>query len=173
MADVLVLLRDPLKFNPLEDAVMDDIPPNLWNGPHVGKRLAEAMRTLRLIPMPAVAGYGAAWPAYSYEFEDLLAQQEQGELEKTQRMQNRTRVLPSYSDVTRMEAAIIWPARYLRGLDHLLRAVNAVALAHSLERDAGWVAAKRGGYADTWRANHDRGCDIIAEGLRAELVPVF
>ncbi|MCA1524328.1 hypothetical protein [Bradyrhizobium yuanmingense] len=174
MSDVLVIRRDdPLKFNPLEDAVMEDIAPSVWSGPHVGRRLAEAMRTLRLIPMRTVAGYGAAWPAYSYEFEDLIAQHEQGELEKTMRMQNRTRLLPSFADVTRMETAICWPARYLIGQMHLLRAVNCVALAHSLERDAGWVAVKRGGYADTWRANHDRGCDVIADGLRGEFVPVF
>ncbi|WP_166304242.1 hypothetical protein [Bradyrhizobium sp. 2S1] len=173
MSDMPVVRREPLKFNPLEDAVMEDIPPTIWDGPHVGKRLSEAMRTLRMLPMQAVAGYGGSWPAYSYEFEDLLAQQEQGELEKTQRMQNRTRIMPSYSDVTRMEAAIVWPARYLNGARHLMRAVNAVAMAHSLERDAGWVAVKRGGYADTWRANHDRGCDVIAAGLRAEMVPVF
>lgn len=173
MSDVLLVRTDPLKFNPLEDAVMEDIAPTVWDGPHVGKRLAEAMRTLRMLPMHAPAGFGRSWPAYGYEFEDLLAQQEQGELEKTQRMQNRSRLLPSYSDVTRMETAIVWPARYLACADHLVRAVNAVALAHSLERDAGWVAAKRGGYGDTWRANHDRGCDIIAGGLRAEMVPVF
>jgi hypothetical protein len=173
MSDMPVVRREPLKFNPLEDAVMEDSPPTIWDGPHVGKRLSEAMRTLRMLPMQAVAGYGRSWPAYSYEFEDLLAQQEQGELEKTQRMQNRTRIMPSYSDVTRMEAAIVWPARYLNDARHLVRAVNAVAMAHSLERDAGWVAVKRGGYADTWRANHDRGCDVIAAGLRAEMVPVF
>jgi len=56
---------------------------------------------------------------------------------------------------------------------HIVIAVNAVALAHSLERDAGWVAAKRGGYADTWRQRHDQGCEIIARELRAGLVPVF
>jgi hypothetical protein len=58
-------------------------------------------------------------------------------------------------------------------LIHLLRAVNAVALAHSLDRDSGWVANKRGGYADTWRERHDQGCNIIARGLRACRLPVF
>ena len=72
-----------------------------------------------------------------------------------------------------MEAAICWPAEYLTPLAHILRAVNAVALAHSLERDAGWIAAKRGGYADTWRERHDQGCDIIARGLRACRTPAF
>ena len=89
------------------------------------------------------------------------------------RTQNRVRLLPSYSDVTRMEAAIYWPARYLAPSGWFLRAVNAVSLAHSMDRHAGWVAAKRGGIADTWRANHDRGCEIIADGLRGELMPVF
>jgi len=166
-------LCDPLKFNPLEDGAMDDVAPSIWTGPHVGKRLAEAMRTLRLLPMRTIAGYSAAWPAYCYEFEDLLAQQERDELEKTIRTQNRVRLLPSYSDVTRMEAAIYWPAQYLTRSDWLLRAVNAVALAHAMDHDAGWVAARRGGFADTWRANHDRGCEVIASGLRGELVPVF
>jgi hypothetical protein len=53
--------------------------------------------------------------------------------------------LPSIREVQRMEAAICWPAEYLCALVPLLRAVNAVALAHSLDRDAGWIAAKRGG----------------------------
>jgi hypothetical protein len=123
-----ILLRraeDAPKFNPLEDAVLDDITPSIWDGPHVGKRLAEAMRTLRILPMGGAAGYGGTWPPYSYEFEDLLAQQEQGELEKTQRLQNRVRLLPSYSDVTRMEAAICWPAQYvMRHSLLLLRAVK-------------------------------------------------
>jgi hypothetical protein len=153
--------------------ILDDAPPR-WDGGHVGRRLCEAMQTLRMLPMPSVGGYCSSWPAYvAYEFEDLVAQEQQGELKNTMEAQNRTRLMPSYRDVTRMEAAICWPAQFLSRLDHLLRAVNCVALAHALERDAGWVAHKRGGYADTWRANHDRGCDIIANSLRRALVPVF
>src|SRR6516165_8085278 len=70
--------------------LIDETPPR-WDGPHVGRRLMEAMRTLRMLPMPGVTGYRPAWPAYAYEFEDLLAQHEQGELERTQQQQNRTR----------------------------------------------------------------------------------
>jgi hypothetical protein len=85
---------------------------------------------------------------------------------------NRIRLLPSSREVQRMEVAICWPAEYLAALYPLLCAVNAVALAHSLDRDAGWIAAKRGGYADTWREQHDQGCDTIARGLRSCRVPV-
>ncbi|UGY12500.1 hypothetical protein HAP48_0028185 [Bradyrhizobium septentrionale] len=150
--------------------LLDEVPPR-WNGPHVGRRLCDAMRTLAMLPMGG--GGSAAWPAYCYEWDDLLAQQAQGELERTQALQNRIRLLPSSREVQRMEAAICWPAEYLAPLAHLLRAVNAVALAHSLDRDSGWIAAKRGGYADTWRERHDQGCDIIARGLRSCRVSVF
>ena len=152
--------------------ILDETPPT-WDGPHVGRRLMEAMRTLRLLPMPGVTGYRPAWPAYTYEFDDLVAQEKQGELERTQQQQNRTRLLPGLRDITAMERAIVWPVCYLQGRLEIASAVNFVALAHALDRDAGWVAAKRGGYADTWRQRHDRGCDIIAGHLREERVPIF
>jgi hypothetical protein len=131
------------------------------------------MQTLKELPMGNGGAGTSCWPAYSYEWEDLLAQQAQGELERTQQQQNRIRLLPSLRAISEMETAIVWPAEYLGRLPDLLRAVNAVALAHSLDRDAGWVATKRGGYADTWRQRHDAGCAIIAQGLRARRVPVF
>jgi hypothetical protein len=155
---------------PLE--ILDEMP-SRWNGPHVGRRLMEAMRVLRLLPMAGAIGYRPGWPAYAYEFEDLLAQHEQGELERTQAIQNRTRLQPSIRDITIMEAAICWPAVYLAQSQNIASAVNAVALAHALDRDAGWVANKRGGFADTWRVRHDRGCEIIAAGLRKQRVPIF
>ncbi|BAR61267.1 hypothetical protein ACVIWV_006008 [Bradyrhizobium diazoefficiens] len=53
----MLIRREPMKFNPLEDVVMADEAPSIWDGPHVGKRLSEAMQTLRLLPMPGVCGY--------------------------------------------------------------------------------------------------------------------
>jgi hypothetical protein len=35
------------------------------------------------------------------------------------------------------------------------------------------VTRKRGGFADTWRQRHDRGCEIIAAALAADRTPVF
>ncbi|WP_441232575.1 hypothetical protein [Bradyrhizobium sp. 1200_D9_N1_1] len=55
----------------------------------------------------------------------------------------------------------------------LCEGVNAVAQAHSLGFDCAWVTRKRGGYADTWRARHDEGCEIIAMALIKDRVPVF
>ena len=151
--------------------ILDDVPAR-WSGPHAGRRLTEAMRTLSCLPMGASAGR-SLWPPYSYEWSDLLAQNEQGELERTQHQQNTIRLLPSCREMTRMEMAICWPAQFLSAHPSLLQAVNAVAHAHALDRDSGWVAKRRGGYADTWRERYDQGCDIIARGLRADRVPVF
>src|SRR5260370_14953643 len=79
-----------------------DETPSTWSGPHVGRRLAEAMRTLAMLPMGSGGGH-AVWPPYTYEFDDLVAQKEQGELERTQQLQNRIRLLPSSREVQRME----------------------------------------------------------------------
>jgi hypothetical protein len=46
-----------------------------------------------------------------------LAQQEQGELEATQREQNRVRLQPSLRDVTRAEAALTASAMLEAGVD--------------------------------------------------------
>ena len=70
-------------------------------------------------------------------------------------------------------AVHLWPAEYLARLAICCAPSTRVALAHSLDRDSGWIAAKRGGYADTWRERHDQGCEIIARGLRSCRVPVF
>lgn len=89
-------------------------------------------------------------------------------------MQNRTRVSPSVSEITRAIEVCYWPMKFLAlKYSHLCEAVSAVALAHSLDLDAGWVTRKRGGYADTWRERHDQGCEIIAGCLIQERVPVF
>jgi len=148
--------------------------PTIWIGPHVGRRISEGMQTLRLLPMGNAGGSNTAWPPYTYEFDDLVAQKEQGELEKTQRMQNRTRVSPSVREITQAVMSCYWPMQYLfLTYPHLCEAVNAVAMAHSLGRDADWVTRKRGGYGDTWRSRHDKGCDLIADYLNRDRVLVF
>lgn len=153
--------------------LIDDPVPPRWSGDHVGLRLTEAFRTLRLIPMPrGVAGFLCPWPAYAYTWEDLLAQQEQGELERTMQLQNRTRLQPSWQEVSRMERAIGWPAEYLRER-HLAAAVNHVALAYALDRDCAWVVQRYGGFADTWRDRHAVGCAEIASGLHAARIAVW
>lgn len=171
--------QSALRFNPLDDPPDFDLLdlPQKWTGEHCALRLCEGFKTLRQLPMKggAPAELGNAWPTYAYEWQDLLAQAE-GEaeaLKATQRERNRVRIQPSLAEVTRCEAVIGWCAHYLHTLEDLSEATNLVALAHSLGHDSGWVTRKRGGYADTWRQRHDKGCAIIAAGLTKDRIPVF
>jgi hypothetical protein len=164
-----------LQFDPLSDFnLLDaDHPPPRWCGDWVSRRWVEGLKTLRLIPLKGMPGeFKNAWPAYQVEWEDLLAQQEQGELEATQREQNHVRLQPSLRDVTRAEAVVRWPL-YLKDLEKLLSAVNRVGWAFALDRDATFVAAQHGGMSETWLARYVKGCGVIADGLRRDHVPVF
>jgi hypothetical protein len=171
---MLLIKRDPNigPFDPLD--IVNELPP-LWDGPHVGLRLVEGFETLRSMPLGDHTGDArTAWPGYMYEFDDLVEQQKQGELERTLAAQNRTRVSPSVREITRAIEVCYWPTKFLsHGHLQLCEAVNAVAFAHALGFDAGWVTRKRGGYADTWRVRHDHGCELIAERLIANRVTVF
>jgi hypothetical protein len=172
---VLIKRADDLKFNPLEDAVMDDIVPVIWNGPHVGTRVAEAFETLMRLPRGGARPSWGYWPAYRYEWEDMLAQLEQAEEEqaRARRIQNRSRTSPDIKQVSRMERALYWPMHYLHHAPMLMRAVNAVAFAHALDRDVVWVARKRGGDPDLWQRKNWYGCELIARGLVRDKVGVF
>jgi hypothetical protein len=168
-----ILIRRSVNADAINFDLAEELPA-LWTGRHVARRITEGFVTLEQLPQGDRLSTRTAWPAYRYEWEDLLAQQEQGELERTTQMQNRTHVSPSIRDITRADEVCYWPMKYLAAKHlHLCVAVNAIALAHSLGFDAGWVTRKRGGYADTWRDRHDRGCEIIAAGLVADRVPVF
>lgn len=162
---------DAINFD-LLDAAANVLPP-IWNGLHASLRIVEGFVTFRSMPLGDKGGAATAWPPYMYEFDDLVAQKAQGELEHTMKIQNRTRVSPSMREITRAIEVCYWPMKYLSTLPLLCEAVNALALAHALDRDAGWVTRKRGGFADTWRARHDRGCELIAAGLVLDRVSVF
>jgi hypothetical protein len=150
--------------------------PPYWTGPHVGLRLIEGLRTLRL--MPKVSGpqqFGNSWPAWSFDWADLLAQQEreQEERQREERAQNRTRVRASSTEIAQMEAAIAWPMSYLAAFPQLLRTVQVCALVRSNHRDLEHAARKLGLPGRLCRRWNREGLDTIARGLRADRFPVF
>jgi hypothetical protein len=167
------LLRDwhPLNHTPLPEY----IPPQ-WDGPHVGKRLSEALRTLRYIPINSYPrAFGNSWPKYQIEWSDALAQLEADEAQQEQdaRAKNWTRIIPSATEIARMETAIVWPASYLGHLPQLLRTVQAVAVARSRERDIAHAARKLGLPGRLARRWNCEGLDLIAAGLRRDAVAAF
>jgi hypothetical protein len=91
-----ILLTD---WHPLDHRAAPDYVPACWDGPHVGKRLAEGLRTLMLMPMPrGPRASGSHWPAYAHDWTDLLAQREADQEQKQldQREANRTRLRPPH-----------------------------------------------------------------------------
>ena len=127
-ASVLIPADD--RWNPLEHVTATEYVPSVWIGAHVGLRLIEAFKTLAMVPVNrgprSKSGY---WPNYRVEWVDLLAQQEADAQVKEDiaRSINRVRITPSAQAVTRMEAALSWPARYLHQRPLVMRVVQTVA----------------------------------------------
>jgi hypothetical protein len=167
------------------DAVLDDTwhpcrapeyVPERWDGPHVGRRLVDGLRTLAIMPMPrGPRGSGSHWPGYAHDWADLLAQQEADQEQKQldQREANRTRLRPSSVEIMRMEQAIVLPARYLREFPQLLRTVQAVALARARDRDMGYAARRLRRPRELVRRRNAEGLDLIAHGLVGDRVRIF
>jgi len=165
------------EWHPLTNggAPPDYVPPT-WDGPHVGKRLVEALRTLRLLPTsngPRV--FGNAWPSYFHGWEDQLAQQEMEKdlREQLERARNRTRLMPSSIDIARMETAIGWPGRYLLDRPQLIRVVQAVTFGRARYREMEWAAERLELPGRLVRRWHRDGLDLIAAGLRRENARIF
>lgn len=165
---------DPEKWNPLEDGPAEYVVPSIWTGPHVGHRLVEMFETLRRIPMShGPKQFGCIWPGYRLEWEDFLAQicSSVEVVRARNAARNRVRTFPTSVAVSRMEKAISWPGKYI---EHkaLRMAVQRMALAISLNRDAEWVVHEWGGFIDTVNARNRMGCDLIAAGLNRDEEPV-
>src|SRR5262249_16999028 len=80
---------------------------------------------------------------------------------------------PSSIEITRMETAIVWPARYLDHVPQLLRTVQAVAFLRARNRGIAHAARKLrlpGRLARRWNRE---GLNLIATGLRPDAVAVF
>jgi hypothetical protein len=94
--------------------------------------------------------------------------------EAAARAQNRVRIMLTAAEVSRMEAAIGWPATYLAKTRPVLAVtVQLVALWRSRERDLSWIARKLRLGVHTMRARNRAGLDLIAAGLHRDGVPVL
>jgi hypothetical protein len=170
-----LLKAGALKFNPLEDATMDEVLPAAWNGSHVATRIADAFNTLSRLPTASARAALGFWPSYAYTWEDMLAQLEQAadEQAREHRIANRVRITPDLVEVSQMERALCWPMDYLANEPRLARAVNAMAFTHAIGCDVVWLARKKGGDPDLWQRKHWAGCALIAQGLTQDKVRVF
>lgn len=175
MAIIAEIVRD---WHPLDGGPAPDYIPQAWDGPHVGKRLVEALRTLTNLSIPgASASCGSAWPAYQLqvEFSDLLAMVQADATQQKQdaETKNWTRPIPSASEIARMESAITWPASYLLPYPQFLRAVSQSAHARARNRSLHWAARRLRLPPRLLRRWNRDGLDLIAVGLRTDAVRIF
>ena len=166
-----ILLTD---WHPLDQTSAPDYVPDSWDGPHVGKRLIEALRVLRLMPAPpGPQAFGNMWPTYEHDWADRI-QYEDNPTWKAERSaeRNRFKPRPTSIEIARMEQAIGWPGRYLFHFPQLIRTVQAAAVARASHCDLTWVERRLqlpGRVARRWNRE---GLDLIAAGLRRERVGI-
>src|SRR5262249_51209734 len=155
------------EWHPLAGTPAPEYVPTRWDGPQVGKRLTEAFRTLSRLPVAnGPRFHSGSWPEWTREWTDEIARLEADivQLEAEARAANRVRILPSAAEISRMEAAISWPATYLAWANrpHLARTVGIVAMWRSRERELGWIAHRLRLGVHTVQARNRAGLDLIA-----------
>src|SRR5262249_61933815 len=165
-------------WHPLQNGIaLPEYVPSCWTGPHVGKHLIDGYRTLAKLPVANGPRFHSGfWPEWTREWTDELARLEADteQLAAEARAANRVRILPTATEISRMEAAIGWPATYLAKTRPILAVtVQLVALWRSRERDLHWIARKLRLGVHTVRARNRNGLDAIAAGLHRDGVPVL
>jgi hypothetical protein len=167
-------LRPEDEWHPLDGRPAPEHVPEYWTGPHVGLRLVQAFKTLANMPDTRTGSSRGFWPAYFYEWDDLLAQQQSDAQSKDDAASalNRAKIRPSARDVSRMEQAISWPGRYCTSVP-CARIVQRVAFYRSRDMDAHMLARKMRLDPKSLRKRNREGLDIIAIGLRRDKVRVF
>jgi hypothetical protein len=163
-------------WHPLHQTPAPEYVPTQWDGPHVGRRLIEAFRTLAKLPVANGPRFCSGfWPEWTREWSDEMARLEADteQLAAEARAANRVRILPTAIEISRMEAAIAWPARYLATRPILGRTVQLIAMWRSRERDLEWIARRLRLGMHTIRTRNRAGLDLIATGLHRDGVPVL
>ena len=170
-------------------------PPEQWDAPHVQYRFAEAIETLRKLPMGRLrpAEMRGSWPGYASDWNmfmgrmsaDITSMAVEGKLDQEfvaayqdwTEDRNRYRDPPSAQQISCMEHALLWPGHYLRGQPELARAFNIVGLAQARGlsvRDVVRGDKHRGVRSPTqWIRFALEAAHEIAVGLRVDRIAVF
>jgi hypothetical protein len=169
------LIRD---WHPLDRGSPPDYIPPAWDGPHVGKRLVEALRTLATMPYTnGPREFGGAWPDISHMFDGdqlaWLSEDPRTGLKPDRPPLQMMKLRPTSEAITRMETGLGWPGLYLAPFPQLVRAVTAVAAGRARFREIDVTARRVGLPARTLRRWNRDGLDQIASGLRVDAVAVF
>lgn len=142
--------------------------PDEWTAEYVMQRMIESFDILRSQPIRARPGSGSGfWPSYPYEWEDIVAQQENVDLDP-----ESTPPRASADQISAMNEALYWPAEYLKDDLNLAQAVSAWTIGKSCGITERRIAKREGMNAHTLRARAMRGFTRIARLLDRDQVPI-
>ena len=175
-----VLIPIGEKWNPLESvgAAPEYIPP-CWDGPHTSLRLIQAFKTLSAIPVANGPRFKSSWwPHAPMEWIDIKAKEHEylndlDQAREAARQWARTRHRASPEEISRMEAALSWPGRYLGHRPLASRLVQQVAWSRARGIETDKIPHRLHKPAVTVRQVNRNGLDAIAAGLRRDDVAVF
>ena len=174
-----VLIPVGEKWNPLEfvGGAPEYIPPR-WDGPHTGLRLIQAFKTLSAIPVANGPRFKSTWwPHAPMEWIDIKAKEHEylndlDQAREAARQWARTRHRASPEEVSRMEAALSWPGRYLSSSSGDACGAECREV-RSIGYESDKIAHKLHKPLATVRRINRAGLDAIAAGLRRDDVAVF
>jgi hypothetical protein len=170
-------------------------PPEKWDAPHVQHRFAEALETLRTLPLGRLrpAEMRSSWPGYALDWNTFMGRMSadvtnmavEGKLDPEfvaayqdwTVARNRHRDPPSAQQISQMEHALLWPGQFLRGQPELALALNFCGLAQA--RGVSVRDVVRGGKharvrsPSEWNRLALEAAHAIAVGLRINKVAVF
>jgi hypothetical protein len=167
------------RWNPLEHVSAAEYVPGVWDGPHCGVRLVQAFKTLAALPTANGPRFNSGfWPKHPMEWIDIVAKEHEflndyGQAAEAARQWARTRHRCTPEEVSRMEMALSWGARYLHHRPLVCRLTLAVAQLRSIGFEGDRIARRLRKPAATVRRTNRAGLDAIAAGLRRDGVAVF
>ena len=109
-----------------------------WDRPHCGVRLVEAFKTLSRMPEQRGPRFKSGyWAPYPMEWIDIVAKEHEylndpGQAREAAQQRARTRHRCTPEEVSRMETALTWTARYLHHRPLVARLVQSVAQLRSI-----------------------------------------
>lgn len=143
--------------------------PSKWTDTYVLDRMIEAARVCRALPMRNLfpdegAGF---WPRYPYEWKDLLAQEENVDLDPLP-----ARYRPSAEEISKMNEAIAWPLRYLFERPQHARAATSYSMGKACGIAEQRIAKREGMSRYTLRSRAMVSFGLIADGLNKDQVTI-
>lgn len=143
----------------------------LWTAEDVDLRMADAMRLVSAtVGRVGPKQEGTGMPAYRHEALDIWFQQLAEDAEQRRGEKNRIRLRPGADEISMMEEAIGWQARYLDAHDGVRRVYKTWLYAKATRRRFARVCRKIGWPRSTANRRRWQGALLIATGLMRDEV---